>query len=109
MGHTHIQDYYIASILAQLKGWFTPSQTTLWAALEQHQITGGNLYNDLISSPFLSRSCYTIGATIQTSIEAWFTLCAHMFSHYKQTTLRFSLLALSLLIPGISLTNLAKL
>lgn len=105
MGHTNVKDYYIASILAQLKGWFTPFPTTLRAAFEQHHITGGNLYNYLISSSFLPQPCPTIGPTIQAARVAWLNLRAHMSSQQKQTTLRFTISARSLFIPGISLAN----
>lgn len=70
VGHTHIKDYYTASILAQLKGWLNPSLTTLWATLEQQQIPGGNLYDYLVSGLFLPRSSHAIGPTIQASMDA---------------------------------------
>lgn len=42
-GHVHLQDYYFASLLAQLQHWFLPHSGTLWAELEQSQIRKGTL------------------------------------------------------------------
>lgn len=103
--HTHIHDYYLASILSQLKGWFPPAPNTFWAELEQFQVLRDNLYNFLISNPFLSCMDADMSLTIQVSIEAWSTLPKVIPSSHKLTPLKFLLHALSLLISGILLTG----
>lgn len=40
MGHLVIKDYNKVAILAQLKGWFSFANNTLWADLEYSQIPG---------------------------------------------------------------------
>lgn len=71
VGHTHRRDYHTAIILTKLKEWLVPEPATLWAQLEQHQVIGGNLYNYLITSPFIPHPQTDTTPTIQASIEAW--------------------------------------
>lgn len=105
MGQTNIKEYSAATILAQLRGWFTTHHTTLWAELEQHQVMGGNLYNYLITSTFRSTTPATVAPTVQASTEAWRYLKKSILPTGTLIPLKFPITAISLLIPNISLTN----
>lgn len=89
VGHTHIRDYYTASILAQLKSWFPSSIPTLWALLERQQVPGGNLYNFLLSSPSFPCPPPLMGPTIHAPIAAWkslASLASFMQTHSPETS-----------------------
>lgn len=71
MGHIDIKDYYLASIISQLKDWFQPTPTTLWSAIENNETPGPNLTDWLFSTPVNNHSLLQYSPPIQATIKAW--------------------------------------
>lgn len=104
MGHVHIQDYYFASILAQLKHWFSPHANTPWKELELSQIPHGNLPNFLMTAPSCRSLSTTLAPPILASVRAWMYLRANTKEVNGSSPLKL-IAALKLLIPNITINK----
>lgn len=105
MSHTHIQDYYDATLLAQLRNWASPESSSLWVELEQTQIPGGNLYNFLIASPHIRTLDTRLAPPILASIHSWMHVCKTQQWSGKAIPLRFPISTIQLLLPDLNLTT----
>lgn len=71
VGHILIKDYYVASILAQLRTWFPNSPRTRWQEIEESQTPSNTLY-DLLMSSILNTTYTTIlSPSMKASLQAW--------------------------------------
>lgn len=71
MGLVDIQDYYRASILAQLGAWIGPNPDILWSDVEQALSPTKNLQSLLFLDVWQLLSLPKLPFTIQASLLAW--------------------------------------
>lgn len=65
------EDYYLASMLAQLPGWFQPLPNYLWGHIENLSLICPNIKNWLLSTPLGSTIPPSISPTMKASVHAW--------------------------------------
>lgn len=71
VGSIAFEDYYLASVLAQLPEWFQPQPTSPWAQLENSLLNRPNLKTWLISVPLGVRIPPSFSPTMRASALSW--------------------------------------
>lgn len=101
MGYIDLIDYYLATLLSQLKDWLSDEPTTLWGNIENNLTPGKNLKDWLFST--LSGQSYLnhYSPAIRASIKAWKTLHDIKWSHLPTKTIRIPLTVFPLLSPDL--------
>lgn len=105
MGHVHLQDYYFATVLAQLQHWLIPYSKALWTEIEQTQISKGSLRDFLMTAHLNTSLENKLAPPILASIRAWIQLRNYPNSSGTTLPLKLPISAHSQLIPDINLST----
>lgn len=101
MGFTYLWDYYRASLLTQLKVWYTNISDAPWCNIEQTL----SPTKDLFSLLLLDNRLPYLPLTIQASLMAWRDLCSSTHSPDKATEVPIPIDILTKAIPNITITD----
>lgn len=97
------KDYYIASILAQLKPWFTYKSSCLRSSIEALQVLEHSLKNLLLSIPINKKGITALSPTVLATRRSFDYYISNAFRGTNPCKLPLSISILSLLIPNISI------
>lgn len=101
MGYIDLHDYYLASILTQLKDWLADTPSTLWGNIENTLTPGRNLKDCLFASIAKHTHYNHHSPTIRASIKAWKSLCSFSWPHLPTKIVHIPLTTLSHLSPEL--------
>lgn len=105
VGNIVIKDYYLASILAQLRSWFPESPNPRWQELEENQIPNKNLYNYLMIQPTNVSYNQSLAPSMKASLQAWNILVKNHSSNSLVSPLQIPIASLSGVIPDLRINH----
>lgn len=108
MGLIDIQDYFRASILTQLKSWFSPAPDILWSGIEQSLSPTKDLLSLLLLDVWRPFPIQLLPLTIQASLWAWRDLRKLPLLTSNKVDIPILLTILNHVIPNLSNTDWCK-
>lgn len=106
MGVPDLKDYYMASLLDQMRFWLQDSNTRPWCKLEQESISLGSLRSLLLANT--NPQSLQIGSdhpTISATLTAWKYYLNCGISIEQPVTIPLPMADLKFLLPDLSLKH----
>lgn len=108
LGYPIIFDYYIATLLSQLKPWFNPAINKQWMVIERYFVPNNNSHLFLIHSKLPQESINNLSPLTKASIQAWSVLMNKLSLCEDLKEIPITLQTLELLSPALNLNNWSK-